>query len=72
MRSAVLVDRGGVVDVRGCAFEMPLGNDVAFRLAADTTGAVWGNTVVGSLWGRVAPPAGMDFVDGGGAPGEAT
>lgn len=65
VRSAVLCERGGTVVVDACRFEGLTGSDVGLRLSADTVGEVRGNSVTraGALWGRLAPPTGVVFID---------
>lgn len=61
-RAAIVSERGGHVDVRGCTFSVSNAQDVGLRLHSDTTGAVVNNAGADwhSLWGPVVPPVGVE------------
>jgi len=67
VRAGVLSERGGSVELTCCRFEALTGNDVGLRLSADTVGVVKATAVPpsGSLWGRLAPPLGVEYVEAG-------
>jgi hypothetical protein len=65
VKSGVLCERGGVITLAGCRFDALSGSDVGLRLSADTVGDVRASSVAraGTLWGRMAPPPGVVFVE---------